>query len=422
MDSNDIRTVIRISIISKKTNDVVENRRFSFVGVPSVQSIYEAFSGKGVLCYKDNTGELITLRTQADLDEMWRICARESDGSIRLLSFGHTASAASAAAADAKRAVGAAVDAAQPVLQRVATGAKKAAEEAIVLGVRAYSSLSDKPGAPTTAAPALEKSGSNGNVNSNNSKVDVLASSPSLSSAPSASTTATADQSIGSRIIGATKQAAEELLVLGVRGASYVENQLSSSGDSNSNAPKPEEQPAAAEPAPVPAAAPVVVPAPAPDVPAVPAAAPAEQSSIGAIGSRIFGVTRQAAEELLVLGVRGASYVENRLSHSNEDLSSSPPAVAGVIPPPVATAAPVVVDNAPLSSSWVNVAPASAAPAPPAVPSVASSASSVVPDFELERKLQDLSAMGFKDEALNRATLIKFNLDLEKTVEDLLKW
>ncbi len=271
----------KITVLAKgkRAPDVLETRKFSVARSNlSLESICAAYgSDEVVFCYRDKENDLISLRTQADLDEFFRSNPAPQDDIYRLTTFKGRDS----------------------ITTRVAKTSKQIAEEAIVLGVRGATWAESKwngsgpvqIAAPVTAPvepPALETS---------TTAVESPVGSPSANSNI---------KSIAVKIAESGKQLAEEALVLGVRGVSYVEHQW------NTSAPAPVAAAAAAAPESVPvspappamseswvnveAASTVVSAPPAEEIPAANPVSPVEhllkelvrKQKIGAVFSDLF--------------------------------------------------------------------------------------------------------------------------------------
>jgi hypothetical protein len=194
----------KITVLSnKRVPDVVETRKFSISrSNMSLESICQAYGSDALFCYRDQENDLISLRTQADLDEYFRSVQPGQDGIFRLQT----------------------TKVRDSIPARVAKTSKQIAEEAIVLGVRGASWAGHKwngsgavPAVEAEQAPVVTP----GTPPVSETSVPVESGSPP---SPGSNNNASS-KSLVVKIAEGGKQLAEEALVLGVRGVSYVEHQ-----------------------------------------------------------------------------------------------------------------------------------------------------------------------------------------------------
>ena len=177
---------------------------------------------KTVLSYRDNDGDWISLRTQADVDEMFRCFPSSVGNMIRL-----QASSVPGAVARIKS-----------LAARVAKDSKQAAEEAIVLGVRGASYVEHRwNNSPAEAAVTAPVAAAAADASSNASPLTAASPSDTAVTGEKQEEEEEGSSSFvekiaetGKQIAETGKQIAEEALVLGVRGVSYVEHKWNSAG------------------------------------------------------------------------------------------------------------------------------------------------------------------------------------------------
>jgi hypothetical protein len=148
----------------------------------------------------------------------------------------------------------------------------------------------------------------------------------------------------GARVAQTGKQLAEEAIVLGVRGVSYVEQKWNTT-----NAP-------AVPAAPVTPSEPPMTP----DSPQSqsPEVAHNDENNNGPVKSFVTKIAeggKQLAEEALVLGVRGVSYVEHQWGAHAAAAPAAVPVQTEMQAFSVPPASPASVPTSGLSDSWVNV-------------------------------------------------------------------
>jgi len=199
--------------------NVLETRKFSLPrGSLTLESMMDAYGSETVLSYRDGDGDWISLRTQADLDEMFRSAPNSDSNVIRL-------QAVSGPGAVARL---------RSLAARVATNSKQAAEEAIVLGVRGASYVEHRwNNAPGEAAVTAPVAAAAPEASSNAAPVSVTSPSDAATEKAHKNTEETEEDdepSFVTKIAETGKQIAEEALVLGVRGVSYVEHKWNSAG------------------------------------------------------------------------------------------------------------------------------------------------------------------------------------------------
>ena len=198
------------------------------------------------------------------------------------------------------------------------------------------------------------------------------------------------DRSFAASVVQEGKKLAEEAIVLGVRGSSYVQSRFHRSSE-ELEAPASEfsKSPPSAD---------------SDQTPLIAAPAPNEANPLMDGAKKVARGVKGAAEEVLVLGVRGYSYMEQELARSASNASED--------------MEPLVLDQEDpiMTSSWVNVenvdeikseSPVSAAPI-------------IAVDPELQVNLVELSAMGFGDEELNKTVLMRNKNSLEAAITELL--
>jgi len=334
----------KITVLDKRNPaNVLETRKFSLPrGSLTLDSMMEAYGSETVLSYRDNDGDWISLRTQADLDEMFRSGPDRESNVIRL-----QATSGPGAVARLKS-----------LAARVAKDSKQAAEEAIVLGVRGASYVEHRwNNAPAAAAVTAPVAAAAPEASSNAAPV-------SATSPPSTVTESAHDEeeqeeeedepSFVTKIAETGKHIAEEALVLGVRGVSYVEHKWNSAGriapavlsdeeeeearveegkaeekaapkhvvmsDSWVNMPSPVVAPVPAAPVPVALPMPVQLKAPAVHKVAVPAPVPAPSDKLEKLLAELHGMGFTDRERNMAALLKSRNSIEDAVASLLGDL------------------------------------------------------------------------------------------------------
>ncbi len=296
-----------------------------------------------MLSYGDVDGDQISLRTQADIEEMFRSCPGNLRGVFRLT------------AGNASSNLGARVSS---FASRVAQGGKHVAEEAIVLSVRGASYLehhwNNSPPEAAVTAPVADVTG------------DAVGNDRSR------------------RLIAPPPPAAAEV------------SEKKKKEEEKKNEKKKEEEDGNEE---------------------------QEKEAEFSFVDRIAVTGKHIAEEALVLGVRGVSYVEHRWHTANQEKNDR----AEVLLPAAEVSAPAAEVSVPAAEVFSKPAPPATPPKPlvlcdswvhfvPTPPAPLLSEE----EKKKERLLGELRAMGFSDQLRNEAALVSANYSLEDAVATLL--
>jgi len=179
---NDALVTFKVLLLSPQ-GEVKETRRFSIArGELNAAKLYNCLGAPFVLTYRDCDGDSCSIRTDADVEEMMRLY---KGGNLIKLNAAMISSSNSICASVKPH-----IKSAQNIAASAAEEVKKAAEEALVLGVRGYSYAQDqwnRTTPPAVTAP-IEKPKEHQPL---------------------------------------VKKVAEEAIVLGMRGYSYAQHQLS---------------------------------------------------------------------------------------------------------------------------------------------------------------------------------------------------